>query len=82
MHDFIQRTILCLSTNSTTAFRAFVLTCSIFLNFPLTADDDNKLFAPLLSEIKEGQWLGVTVSSQRPSGVVSFRFPYQFFYLY
>lgn len=38
---------------------------------PSTADDDNKLYAPLLTEIKEGQWLGVTVSSQRPSGVVS-----------
>ena len=41
------------------------------LTLPLTADDDNELFAPLMSEIKEGQWLGVTVNSQRPSGVVS-----------
>lgn len=49
----------------------------------LTGDDDNKLFAPLLNEIKEGQWLGVTVSSQRTSekesGVVSLiqKFPYR-----
>ncbi|KAG5684851.1 hypothetical protein PVAND_014061 [Polypedilum vanderplanki] len=28
-------------------------------------DDDDELFAPLLNEIKENQWLGVTVSSQK-----------------
>jgi hypothetical protein len=40
--------------------------------FSSTADDDNEIMPPQLTEIKEGQWLGVTVSSQRPSGVVSF----------
>ncbi|CRK96534.1 CLUMA_CG009900, isoform A, partial [Clunio marinus] len=33
-------------------------------------EDNEKLFPPLPIEIKEGQWLGVTVSSQRPSGVI------------
>jgi hypothetical protein len=31
-------------------------------------EDDNELFEPLKEEIKENQWLGVTVSSQKPNG--------------
>lgn len=47
--------------------------------FSSTADDEYELFPPLLSEIKEGQWLGVTVSTQKPSGVVSYLYPKKYF---
>ena len=46
--------------------------------------DDETLFEPLANEIKENQWLGVSVSSQKSTekdpGVVSNRFlsPYLF----
>jgi hypothetical protein len=52
-------------------FSISLILTKIYFAFSSTADDDNEILPPQLTEIKEGQWLGVTVSSQRPSGVVS-----------
>lgn len=35
---------------------------------PIADDDDIPLEPPQLNEIKEGQWLGVTVSTQKNDG--------------
>lgn len=54
---------------------------SLMFDSPICiGDDENELFEPLPNEIKENQWLGVTVSSQKSNstnhGVVR-----TFFYL-
>lgn len=39
----------------------------------LTAVDSTKLMPPLPDEVKDGQWMGVTVRSQKPGGKVMVR---------
>lgn len=64
MHGAIRRTL------NAHLFPDSNLLFDFLFSFP-TADENDDLNPPVPNEIKEGQWLGVTVSSQRPSGVVS-----------
>lgn len=36
----------------------------------IVAIDSKQLFPPIQDEIKDGQWMGVTVKSQKPGGKV------------
>lgn len=46
----------------------------MFFHLQSLVIDSKALYPPLEDEIKDGQWMGVTVKSQKPGGKVLVRF--------